>query len=54
MAEDHHGQGLHDTQAERSTSPAVKIIGYAVIALLLLAILLLATGVVKMSPVGGP
>ena len=47
MAEDRHGQGLHDTQAERSTSPAVKMVGYGVIAVLLLAIILLATGAVK-------
>jgi MFS superfamily sulfate permease-like transporter len=53
MAEDRHGQGLHDTQAERSTSPAAKTIGYAVIAILLLAIILLATGVVKFGPWGG-
>jgi hypothetical protein len=51
--DDRHGQGLHDTQAERRTSPAAKTIGYAVIALLLLAIILLATGVVKFGPYGG-
>jgi len=50
MAENRHGQGLHDTQAERSTSPAVKIVGYGVIIALLIAILLLATGAVKFGP----
>lgn len=53
MAEDRHGQGLHDTQAERSTSPVAKMAGYAVIAILLLAIILLATGVIKFGPWGG-
>jgi hypothetical protein len=50
MPEDRHGQGLHDTQAERSTSPAAKMIGFAVIAILLIAIILLATGAVKFGP----
>jgi len=50
MAEDRHGQGLHDTQAERSTSGAVKMLGYGVIALLVIAIILLATGAVKFGP----
>ena len=50
MVEDRHGQGLHDTQAERSTSPAAKLLGYAVIAALLIAIILLATGAVKFGP----
>ena len=50
MAEDHHGQGLHDTQAERSTSPAVRILGYGAILVLLIAIILLATGAVKFGP----
>lgn len=49
MPKDRHGQGLHDTQAERSTSAAVKVIGYGVIALLLLAIFLLATGIVDLG-----
>ena len=31
MAEDRDGQGLNDTQAERSTSPAVRIASYGVI-----------------------
>jgi hypothetical protein len=53
MAEDRRGQGLHDTQAERSTSPVAKMAGYAVIAILLLAIILLATGVIKFGPWGG-
>ena len=52
MVEDRHGQGLHDTQAEKSTSSAAKMAGYAVIAILLLAIILLATGVVKFGPFG--
>jgi hypothetical protein len=50
MPEDQHGQGLYDTHAERSTSPLVKVVGYAVIALLILAIFLLATGIVKFGP----
>lgn len=50
MVEDRHGQGLHDTQAERRTSSSTKAIGYAVIALLILAIILLATGAVKFGP----
>jgi hypothetical protein len=50
MPEDHHGQGLYDTQAERSTSPVVKIIGYGVIAALIIAIILFATGLVKFGP----
>ena len=50
MARDKHERGLHDTQAHRSTSPAVKIAGYGAIALLLLAIILLATGAVKFGP----
>ena len=54
MPDDRHGMGLHDTHAERSTSPVLKMIGYGVIALLLLAILLLATGIVDMTPLGGP
>ena len=53
MAEDRQGQGLHDTQAEKSTSPVARTLGYAVIAILLLAIILLATGVVKFGPWGG-
>jgi hypothetical protein len=54
MAEDRHGMGLHETQAERSTPPFVKAIGYGVIVLLLLAIVLLATGIVDMTPLGDP
>jgi hypothetical protein len=54
MPDDRHGMGLHDTHAERRTSPVTKLIGYGAIALLLLAILLLATGVVDMTPLGGP
>jgi hypothetical protein len=46
--------GLHDTHAERRTSSVTKFIGYGVIALLVLAILLLATGVFEMTPLGGP
>ena len=52
MVDDRHGSGLNDTHAERRTSPAVKLIGYGVIALLVLAILLLATGIVDMTPFG--
>jgi hypothetical protein len=54
MTEDRHGMGLHDTQAERRTSPLVKLVGYTVVALLVLAIILLTTGIVEMSPLGGP
>ena len=50
MPEDRHGQGLHDTQAERSTSPASKMFGYGAIVVLLVAIVLLATGAVKFGP----
>jgi hypothetical protein len=50
VEQDRHGQGLHDTQAERSTSPMVKALGYGVIAVLLIAIILLATGAVKFGP----
>ncbi len=39
---------------EARTPRTAKAIGYAVILLLVLAIVLLASGVVKMSPVGGP
>jgi hypothetical protein len=49
MPEDRHGQGLHDTHAERSTSAAAKVFGYGVIALLVLAIFLLATGIVDLG-----
>lgn len=49
MPEDRHGQGLHDTHAERSTSSTAKIAGYGVIALLVLAIILLATGIVNLG-----
>lgn len=49
MPEDRHGQGLNDTQAERSTSSAAKMMGYGVVALLILAILLLATGIVDLG-----
>jgi hypothetical protein len=41
------------TPEERTPRP-VKAIGTAVILLLLLAIVLLATGVVDMTPLGGP
>ncbi len=50
MVEDRHGQGLHDIKAERSTAPAAKMLGYAAIAVLLIAIILLATGAVKFGP----
>jgi hypothetical protein len=52
MRHDPNDQHLDDTDAESRTSPAVKTIGYGVIALLLLAIILLATGVVKFGPYG--
>jgi hypothetical protein len=50
MAEDRHGQGLNDTQAERSTSPAVRIASYGVITALVIAIILLATGAEEFGP----
>ena len=50
MERDRHGQGLHDTHAERATSPAAKLAGYAAIAILLIVVVLLATGVLKMTP----
>lgn len=50
MGDRNDDQHLYDTDAEKRTSPAAKAIGYAVIALLLLAIVLLATGAVKFGP----
>jgi hypothetical protein len=50
LRDDEPGQGLHGHDAEERTSPAVKIAGYLVIAILLLAIILLATGAVKFGP----
>jgi hypothetical protein len=48
---------LRDKDRRRGESPAnrtARILGAIVIALLLIAIILLATGVVKMSPLTGP
>jgi hypothetical protein len=45
-------EDLHRT--ERKANHTARIVGGAVVALLLLAILLLATGVVDMTPIGGP
>lgn len=49
MSEDPQGQRLHDTHAERRTSSAAKIAGYGSIALLVIAILLLATGIIDLG-----
>jgi hypothetical protein len=49
MREDRHGQGLNDTHAERSTSSTAKAVGYGVIALLVIAIILLATGILDLG-----
>jgi hypothetical protein len=50
MTDDRHGQGLHDTQAQRSTSPVAKMLGYGAIIVLLIAVVLLATGAIKFGP----
>ena len=43
---------LHRTEGKANQT--AKIVGGTVVALLVLAILLLATGIVEMTPVGGP
>jgi hypothetical protein len=48
--DDRDRQRLNDTDAEQRTSPAVKTFAYAVMAILLLAIILMATGVIKFGP----
>jgi hypothetical protein len=45
---------VRQVETEKRALPAAKMLGIAFIGLLLLAILLLASGLVKMSPVGGP
>ena len=49
MAEDGHRHGLHEREPQ-GTSPAVKMLGYGAIAVLLLAIILFATGIIKFGP----
>ncbi|HEY8592037.1 MAG TPA: hypothetical protein VIL42_04130 [Sphingomicrobium sp.] len=50
MAENRHGQGLHNGQEPRSKSSAVKLFAYAAIAVLVVGIILLATGAIKFGP----
>ena len=48
--DDRDQQRLDDTDAEQRTPPIVKTVAYAVMAILLLAIILFATGALKFGP----